>query len=159
MAEHVSFVASDELADWLHEEADRRALTVEATVQELLVAAYRAERGGANTIPDADGDVDANTVELNTDGDTGTGTGTAVSGDASASADSNSRVTDDDELAALADEVASQSTGTDVLSRHPEAWSVERRGGEKYYVVTGGGERSVHSSRAGAVEALERRLG
>lgn len=145
MAEHVSFVASDELADWLHDEADRRALTVEATVQELLVAAYRGTEGG--------------TVDTDGDADTDTGTEPALDMADPASDPDVGSVTDDDELAALANEVASQSTGTDVLSRYPEAWTVERRGGEKYYVVTGGDERSVHSSRAGAAEALERRLG
>jgi hypothetical protein len=158
MAEHVSFVANDELADWLHDEADRRTLTVEATVQELLVAAYRGDGGGPAsgvepTGTDA-GPAPTTGASTNAGGDTGAGAGTA---EPAGGPDAGS-VTDDDELAALADEVASQSTGTDVLSRHPEAWSVERRGGEKYYVVTGGGERSVHSSRAGAAEALERRL-
>jgi hypothetical protein len=151
MAEHVSFVASDELADWLRDEADRRALTVEATVQELLVAAYRGTEGGAYAETNADS-VDARA-------DDETGTEPALNMADPASDPEVGSVTDDDELAALADEVASQSTGTDVLSRYPEAWTVERRGGEKYYVVTGGDERSVHSSRAGAAEALERRLG
>jgi len=126
MAEHVSFVASDELAEWLREEADRRALTVEATVQELLATTYRSR--GEEAVDAATGGVD------------------------------DGGVADDDDLAALADEVASQPAGTDALDHHPGAWTVERRGGEKYYVVTRG-RRSVHSSRADAAEALERRLG
>jgi len=132
MPEHVSFVASDELAEWLREEADRRALTVEATVQELLAARYRGRvEGERGTGAGADSDA----------GGPGIGGGDA-----------------DDDLAALADEVASQPTGTDALDEHPDAWTVERRGGERYYVVTRG-QRSVHSSRADAAEALERRLG
>ncbi len=134
MAEHVSFIASDELAEWLREEADRRALTVEATVQELLAASYRGRR------EEADGEG----VDTDSDADSG---GPDAGG-----------VTDDDDLAALADEVASQPAGTDALDNHPDAWTVERRGGERYYVITRG-ERSVHSSRAGAAEVLERRVG
>jgi len=38
----------------------------------------------------------------------------------------------DDDLAALADEVASQGVQRDALARHPEAWGMEERAGERY---------------------------
>jgi tyrosyl-tRNA synthetase len=47
MSKTISFVASDELAEYLEEESERRMTTVSSTAQMLLAEKYRAEQGGA----------------------------------------------------------------------------------------------------------------
>lgn len=39
----ISFVATEELADWIEEEADRRMTTISSAAQQLLAEKYRAE--------------------------------------------------------------------------------------------------------------------
>jgi len=132
MPEAVSFVASDELLEWLRAEADRRALTVPATVQALLVERYR---GHEMTGPAEAAEADA-------------GDGTASPPDP------------EDDLAALADEVASQGVNTDALDRHPGAWTMVDRGGERYYAVDlPDGDRRFHSTRSGAAETVAEAYG
>ena len=127
MPEAISFVAGDELAEWLRTEAERRALTVPATVQTLLAEAYHdCDPGRGVVAPGAGGD--------------SFDTGPDDAGD---------------DLAALTDAVASQGVETDALDRHPEAWTMVSRGGERYYAVDlPGGDREFHSTRSGAAESV-----
>jgi len=46
MSKTISFVASDELADYLEEEAERRMTTVSSTAQMLLAEIVRAKENG-----------------------------------------------------------------------------------------------------------------
>lgn len=41
----ISFVATDELADWLEEESERRMTSLSSTVQQLLAEMYRRQNG------------------------------------------------------------------------------------------------------------------
>lgn len=41
--ETISFVATEELAEWIEEEADRRMTTVSSAAQQLLAEKYRAD--------------------------------------------------------------------------------------------------------------------
>lgn len=50
----ISFVATEELADWLDDEADRRMTTVSSAAQQLLVESYRREKGEASRSKDED---------------------------------------------------------------------------------------------------------
>lgn len=127
MSEPISFVASDDLAEWLRAEADRRALTVPATVQQLLVEVYRERDSSPSRV------APESTEQRDDDG----------GGETS------------DDLAALADEVANQGVERDALDRHPEAWTMEERAGERYYAVElRDGERRFHATRSGAAETI-----
>jgi hypothetical protein len=43
MGKTITFVATEELADWLEREADRRMTTISSTAQQLLAEKYRSE--------------------------------------------------------------------------------------------------------------------
>lgn len=47
MSKTISFVATDELAEWIEGESHRRMTTVSSAAQQLLAETYRAEQGGA----------------------------------------------------------------------------------------------------------------
>lgn len=49
MSKTISFVATDELAEWIEGESHRRMTTVSSAAQQLLAETYRAEQGGAET--------------------------------------------------------------------------------------------------------------
>jgi PAS domain-containing protein len=49
----VSFVAREELVDWLEEEADRRMTTLSSAVQQIMAEKYREEHRSAS-VDDAD---------------------------------------------------------------------------------------------------------
>lgn len=58
----ISFVATDELAEWLDQEADNRMTTISSAAQQLLVERYRQqEQGGAEA--DQGGSAPADTPE------------------------------------------------------------------------------------------------
>jgi hypothetical protein len=127
MPEPISFVAGDELAEWLRTEAERRALTVPATVQALLAETYHDRERDPPT-QDAESEPFA---PIGDDGDA------------------------DDDLSALTDAVASQGVETDALDRHPGAWTMVDRGNERYYAVDlPDGDREFHSTRSSAAESV-----
>ena len=47
MSKTISFVATDELAEWIEEESNRRMTTVSSAAQQLLAEKYRAGQDGA----------------------------------------------------------------------------------------------------------------
>ena len=49
MGKTISFVATDELAEWIEEESRRRMTTISSTAQQLLAEKYRAERDGSSS--------------------------------------------------------------------------------------------------------------
>lgn len=53
MGKTISFVATDELAEWIEEESERRMTTVSSTAQQLLAEKYRSETGGSSTDSDS----------------------------------------------------------------------------------------------------------
>lgn len=50
----VSFVATQELADWLQEQSETRMTTVSSAAQQLLVEKYREEKGERSVEGDQD---------------------------------------------------------------------------------------------------------
>lgn len=53
MTKTISFVASDDLAEYLEEESERRMTTISSTAQMLLAEKYRAEQDDAEADPPA----------------------------------------------------------------------------------------------------------
>ena len=56
MSKTVSFVAKDELAEWLERRAEERMKSVSAVCQDIVAAEYRRERDRKTVKPDQSGD-------------------------------------------------------------------------------------------------------
>jgi hypothetical protein len=54
----VSFVAREELAEWLEEKADRQMTTVSSTVQQILADKYREEQENVGVSEEAQQELD-----------------------------------------------------------------------------------------------------
>jgi hypothetical protein len=56
MSKTVSFVARDELAEWLEQRAEERMKSISAVCQDIVAAEYRRERGQETAKSDQSGD-------------------------------------------------------------------------------------------------------
>jgi alkanesulfonate monooxygenase SsuD/methylene tetrahydromethanopterin reductase-like flavin-dependent oxidoreductase (luciferase family) len=56
MSQTVSFVARDELAEWLDRRAEERMKSISAVCQDIVAAEYRRERAAEADKPDQSGD-------------------------------------------------------------------------------------------------------
>jgi hypothetical protein len=56
MSKTISFVAKDELAEWLEERAEERMKSISAVCQDIVAAEYRRERERETAKPDQSGD-------------------------------------------------------------------------------------------------------
>jgi hypothetical protein len=56
MSKTVSFVARDELAEWLEQRADAQMKSISAVCQDIVAAEYRREEGSQTAKPDQSGD-------------------------------------------------------------------------------------------------------
>ena len=56
MSKTVSFVARDELAEWLEQRAEDRMKSISAVCQDIVAAEYRRQQGQETAKPDQSGD-------------------------------------------------------------------------------------------------------
>lgn len=67
MSETVSFVARDELAEWLEQRAEERMKSISAVCQDIVAAEYRREQGAEADKPDQSGDDGGDPLQEDTD--------------------------------------------------------------------------------------------
>jgi hypothetical protein len=133
MGKTISFVATEQLAEWLEEESDRRMTTISSTAQQLLAEKYReeqkAESGAVEDSPEKG--EDASRGEESGIGET---------------------ETSDEE----------DGGEPDALERNPDVW-YRSDGEKNFAVwvpedagVTDAGGRRYYKTRAGAAKGIER---
>jgi hypothetical protein len=66
MSKTVSFVARDELAEWLESRADERMKSISAVCQDIVAAEYRRQKGTETAKPDQTQDDGVDALESNT---------------------------------------------------------------------------------------------
>ena len=66
MSKTVSFVARDELAEWLEQRADDRMKSISAVCQDIVAAEYRRQREAETAKPDQTQDDGAEALESDT---------------------------------------------------------------------------------------------
>ena len=66
MSKTVSFVARDELAEWLEQRADDRMKSISAVCQDIVAAEYRRQREAETAKPDQTQDEGAEALESDT---------------------------------------------------------------------------------------------
>lgn len=66
MSETVSFVARDELAEWLESRADAEMKSISAVCQDIVAAEYRRQKGSETAKPDQTQDDGAEALESET---------------------------------------------------------------------------------------------
>ena len=67
MSKTVSFVARDELAEWLEQRAEERMKSISAVCQDIVAAEYRREQGTETAKTDQSGDEGADPLQQDTD--------------------------------------------------------------------------------------------
>jgi len=67
MSKTVSFVARDELAEWLESQADERMKSISAVCQDIVAAEYRRQQGSETAKPDQSGDEERKPLQSDTE--------------------------------------------------------------------------------------------